>query len=187
MELGVTTIECKSGYGLTVEDELKILRVYKRLAEEKAIQVAPTFLGAHTIPSEYEDNRQGYIDLVTEEMIPAVVEEGLAEFCDIFVEESAFSIDEARQILVTAQAAGLTPKLHADQLSNCGGAELAAELEAASADHLEQISEAGIAAMADAGVTGVTLPLASLYTQEAFLNCRKLIDEGVTGGCSNRF
>lgn len=187
MELGVTTIECKSGYGLTVEDELKTLRVYKRLAEQKPIRIVSTFLGAHTIPPEYENNRQGYIDLVTEEMIPAVVEAQLAEFCDIFVEDSAFSVEEARQILVTAQAAGLTPKIHADQLSSCGGAELAAELEAASADHLEQISEAGITAMAEAGVTGVTLPLASLYTQEKPLNCRKLIEGGVNVAVATDF
>lgn len=179
MALGITTIECKSGYGLNVEDELKILRVYRWLAEEKPIQIVPTFLGAHTFPPEFKGDRQGYIDLVINEMIPAVAEENLAEFCDIFVEDSAFSVDEARQILVTAQAAGLTPKLHADQLTSCGGAELAAELEAASADHLEQISEAGIEAMAEAGVVGVTLPLASLYTQEPPLNCRKLIEGGV--------
>lgn len=179
MALGVTTIECKSGYGLNVKDELKILRVYKKLAEENPIHVVPTFLGAHTFPPEYKDARQEYIDLVINEMIPAVVDENLAEFCDIFVEESAFSVEEARRILVSAQAAGLTPKLHADQLTGCGGAELAAELEAASADHLEQISDAGIEAMAEAGVVGVTLPLASLYTQEPPLNCRRLIEGGV--------
>lgn len=179
MALGITTIECKSGYGLNVEDELKILRVYKKLAEEKPVQIVPTFLGAHTIPPEYKDDRQKYIDLVINEMIPAVVDENLAEFCDIFVEESAFSVEEARRILVSAQAAGLTPKLHADQLTRCGGVELAAELEAASADHLEQISDKGIEAMAEAGVVGVTLPLASLYTQESPLNCRRLIEGGV--------
>lgn len=178
-KLGVTTVECKSGYGLTVEDELKTLRVYKRLAGDQPVHIVPTLLGAHTIPPEFKENREGYIELLINEMIPAVAEEGLAEFCDIFVEDSAFSVDEARQILVTAQAAGLVPKLHADQLTSCGGAELAAELEAASADHLEQISEEGIAAMAETGVVGVTLPLASLYTQEQPLNCRKLIECGV--------
>jgi imidazolonepropionase len=112
-------------------------------------------------------------------MIPEVAEQELAEFCDIFAEESAFSIEESRRILTNAQAAGLTPKLHADQLTSCGGAELAAEMEAASADHLEKISDAGIEAMAKACVVGVTLPLASLYTQEEPLNCRKLVDGGV--------
>lgn len=179
VKLGVTAVECKSGYGLSVEDELKTLRVYRRLVDHFPVHIIPTFLGAHTIPPEYEDNREGYIRLVTEEMIPAVVEEGLAEFCDVFVEDSAFSVDEARKILLAGKAAGLTPKVHADQLTSCGGAELAAQMEAASAEHLEKISEKGIYAMAEAGVVGVTLPLASLYTQEDPLNCRKLIDAGV--------
>ncbi|PAU95317.1 imidazolonepropionase [Aliifodinibius salipaludis] len=178
-ELGVTTVECKSGYGLSVEDELKTLRVYKRLAEDQPMHIVPTFLGAHTIPPEYKDDRQAYIDLVIEDMIPEVAERELAEFCDIFTEESAFNIEESRRILTAAKAAGLTPKLHADQLTSCGGAELAAEVGAASADHLEKISDEGIAAMAKAGVVGVTLPLASLYTQEDPLNCRKLVDRGV--------
>jgi imidazolonepropionase len=177
--LGVTTVECKSGYGLSLEDELKTLRVYQRLAREQPMQIIPTFLGAHTIPPEYKDNRQAYIDLVVDEMIPKVAELQLAEFCDIFAEESAFSIEESRTILTAAKAAGLTPKLHADQLTSCGGAELAAELEAASADHLEKISNEGINGMAKAGVVGVTLPLASLYTQETPLNCRKLVEGGV--------
>jgi imidazolonepropionase len=177
--LGVTAVECKSGYGLSLEEELKILRVYKRLAEDQPLHVVATFLGAHTIPPEYKDNRKGYIDLVVEEMIPAVAEAGLAEYCDVFTEESAFTVEESRRILIAAQAAGLTPKMHADQLTSCGGAELAAEVEAASADHLEKISDAGIDAMSKAGVIGVTLPLASLYTQEKPLDCRKLVEGGV--------
>ena len=178
-KLGVTTVECKSGYGLSLEDELKTLRVYKKLAKETPVNIVSTFLGAHTIPPEFKNDREGYVDLIINEMIPAVAEEGLAEFCDVFVEKSAFPVEEARQILVTAQAAGLSSKLHADQLTSCGGAELAAELEAASADHLEQISDEGIEAMARAGVVGVTLPLASLYTQEKPLNCRRLIEGSV--------
>lgn len=177
--LGVTAVECKSGYGLSTEQELKILRVYKRLRQEQPLHIIPTFMGAHTVPPEYKDNREGYIDLLIEEMIPAVAEEGLAEFCDTFVEDSAFSVEEARRILAAGKAAGLTPKVHADQLTRCGGAELAAEMEAASADHLEQISDEGIKAMAEVGVTGVALPLASLYTQQKPLNCRKLVEAGV--------
>ncbi len=176
---GVTAVECKSGYGLSLEEELKILRVYKRLAEDQPLHIAATFLGAHTIPPEYKDNREGYLNVVVEEMIPAVAEQGLAEYCDVFTEESAFTVEESRRILVAAQAAGLTPKIHADQLTSCGGAELAAEVEAASADHLEKISDAGINAMSKAGVIGVTLPLASLYTQEDPLDCRRLVEEGV--------
>lgn len=177
--LGVTAVECKSGYGLSLEEELKILGVYKRLAENQPLHIISTFLGAHTIPPEYKNDREGYIDLVIEEMIPAVAEEGLAEYCDIFTEESAFTVEESRRILVAAKAAGLTPKLHADQLTSCGGAELAAEVEAASADHLEKIADSGIRAMAEAGVVGVTLPLASLYTQEEPLDCRRLVEGGV--------
>ncbi len=180
IRLGVTTVECKSGYGLTLEDELKLLCVYRRLDQHYTVNIIPTFLGAHTIPPEFKDDRKGYIDLVIEEMIPAVAEEKLAEFCDIFTEESAFTVEESRRILVAAQAHGVTPKLHADQLTSCGGAALAAELEAVSADHLEKITDEGIQAMAEAGVVGVTLPLASLYTQEQPLDCRRL----VTGGGS---
>ncbi len=176
---GVTAIECKSGYGLSIEDELKQLRVYKRLREESNVHMVPTFLGAHTIPPEYKENRKGYIDLVINEMIPAVAKENLAEFCDIFVEESAFTIEEARTIFEAGKNHGLTPKLHADQLSSGGGAELAAEVGAVSADHLEQISDEGIKQMAEKGVIGVTLPLASLYTQQPYLNCRTLVDGGV--------
>src|SRR5699024_11218692 len=115
-------------------------------------------------------------------IIAAVAEECLVEFCDVFAEESVFSIDESREILVAGQAAGLSPKLNADQLTSCGGAELAAEVEAASADHLEKISDAGIQEMAGAGVAGGTLPLASLYTQEEPHNCRQMVNGGVGGG-----
>ena len=176
---GVTAIECKSGYGLSLEDELKQLRVYKRLKEETPLHIVTTFLGAHTFPPEFKENRQGYIDLIINEMIPAVAEENLAEFCDIFVEESAFTIEEARTIFEAGKKHGLIPKLHADQLSSGGGAELAAEVGAVSADHLEQISNEGIRQMAEKGVVGVTLPLASLYTQQPYLNCRPLVEGGV--------
>lgn len=177
--LGVTTVECKSGYGLSTEHELKTLRVYRRLAGEGLQHIVSTFLGAHTLPPEFADDREGYLDLVCDEMIPAVAEEGLARFCDVFLEEGAFSREEARRVLVAGKAAGLEPKLHADQLSSCGGAELAGELEAASADHLEQVSGEGIAAMAEAGVVGVTLPIASLYTRQPPLDCRRLLEAGV--------
>lgn len=187
MATGVTAIECKSGYGLSPEDELKQLRVYKRLNENHPVHIASTFLGAHTIPPAYKENRDAYIDLVIEEMIPAVADEQLASFCDIFVEESAFTVDEARRIFEAGKRHGLTPKLHADQLSSGGGAELAAETGAISADHLEQISENGIRAMAEKGVIGVTLPIASLYTQQPYLNCRPLVDGGVNVAVATDF
>lgn len=176
---GVTAIECKSGYGLSLEDELKQLRVYNRLKEYSPVHIVSTFLGAHTFPPEFKENRRGYIDLIIHEMIPAVAGEGLAEFCDIFVEDSAFTVDEAREIFQAGKEHGLTAKLHADQLSSGGGAELAAEVGAVSADHLEQVSDNGIKQMAEQGVVGVTLPIASLYTQQPYLNCRRLIEGGV--------
>lgn len=184
---GVTAIECKSGYGLSSEDELKQLRVYRRLRESASVHIVSTFLGAHTIPPEYKENREEYIDLVITEMIPAVAEEKLADFCDIFVEESAFTLDEARRIFDAGKKHGLRPKLHADQLSSGGGAELAAEVGAISADHLEQISDTGIRKMAEAGVVGVTLPLASLYTQQPYLDCRKLVEGGVNVAVATDF
>ncbi len=179
MMTGVTSIECKSGYGLSMEDELKQLRVYKRLRENYPVHLESTFLGAHTIPSEFKNDRSSYIDLIINEMIPKVAEENLASFCDIFVEDSAFSLDEARRIFDAGKKHRLIPKLHADQLTSGGGAELAAEVGAVSADHLEQISDNGVHEMSDKGVIGVTLPLASLYTQQPYLNCRRLVDGGV--------
>src|SRR5699024_11593042 len=143
VKLGLTTVECKSGYGLSVEDELKAIRVYPRLAEEQPVDIVSTFLVARTLPPGFNDSRQGYIKLITEEIIPAVAEEGLAEFCDVFAEESAFSIDESREILVAGLAAGLSPQLHAEQLTSCGGAVLAAAGGSARVVHLEYISDDG--------------------------------------------
>lgn len=177
--LGVTTVECKSGYGLSVAQELKLLRVYRRLAEEGPTRIAATLLGAHTVPSEHREGRAEYLREVTERMIPAAAAEGLAEFCDVFVERGAFSADEARAVLRAGLRHGLRPKLHADQLSDGGGAALAAEVGAASADHLEHASDAGIRAMADAGVVAVSLPLASLYLGQPPFAARRFIDAGV--------
>lgn len=177
--LGVTTIECKSGYGLTTDDELKLLRVYRLLAESAVARIVPTFLGAHVVPEEFRGRRDQYLRLICEEMIPRVVGEKLATFCDVFVEESAFTVNEARTILTRAGEFGLRAKLHADQLSDGGGAALAAEVRAVSADHLEQVSDDGILALRDGGVTAVALPFASLYVHAPPLNARRLIDAGV--------
>ena len=179
MALGVTTVECKSGYGLNIETELRLLRVYQRLGREGAARIIPTFLGAHVVPPEFRDRREDYIRLLIEELIPLVTGQGLARFCDAFVEDTAFTVPEARRILSAGKAAGLGAKLHADQLSSCGGAELAAELGAVSADHLECVSPAGIAAMAKSGTIAVSLPLASLYLNHAPLPARRLIEAGV--------
>jgi imidazolonepropionase len=179
LALGVTTVEAKSGYGLELDAELRTLRAYRRLAEAGPVRIVPTFLGAHTVPPEFRDRREGYLDLVVREMIPAVARERLAVFCDAFVERSAFSVDEARRVFQAATAAGLVPKLHADQITPGGGAELAAEVGAVSADHLECVSEAGITALARAGVVAVSLPIATLYLGQAPQPSRRLIDAGV--------
>ncbi len=177
--LGVTTVEAKSGYGLSLDDELRLLEVYAHLAAGQAQLIVPTLLAAHVVPPEYRDRRDAYVRLVVEEIIPAVARRGLARYCDVFVEEGAFPVAEARRIFAAGRAHGLVPKLHADQLSDCGGAELAAEVGAASADHLERISEAGIRRLAEAGVVAVSLPFASLYLNVAPLPARRLIEAGV--------
>jgi imidazolonepropionase len=155
---GTTTVEAKSGYGLSVADELKMLRVLRRVADETPLEVSPTLLGAHEIPDEYRGRAREYVDLVVSEMIPRAATEGLAEGCDVFCEAHVFSVDEARRVLRAARDHGLALRFHADQLTRSGGAELAAELGAASADHLEQIDEAGIERLVEAGVHAVLLP-----------------------------
>ena len=177
--LGVTTVECKSGYGLDLETELRLLRVYQALAASQPTRLVPTFLGAHVVPTEHRADRSAYLRLLLDRMIPAVAAAGLARCCDVFVEDTAFSVDEARQIFLAGKAVGLAPKLHADQLSAGGGAELAAEVGALSADHLECASDAGIAAMAAAGVVAVSLPIATLYLNQTPMPARKFIAAGV--------
>lgn len=179
LALGVTTVECKSGYGLDATTELKLLRVYRALAEQGPCRIVPTFLGAHIVPPEHRDDRRVYIDLLIREMLPAIAKDSLARCCDVFVEETAFSIAEAREILEAGKRAGLAPKLHADQLSDGGGAALAAEVGALSADHLEHASDAGIAAMAAAEVVAVSLPIASLYLRQPPMPARRFIEAGV--------
>jgi imidazolonepropionase len=179
LRLGVTTVECKSGYGLTPEDEAKLLRVYRRLAAEGPQRIEATFLGAHVVPPEHREDREAYLRLLTEAMIPQVVAEGLARFCDVFVEDTAFTPEEARRLFAAAKAHGLIPKLHADQLSDTGGAALAAEVGAASADHLECVSDEGIRAMARAGVVAVSLPIATLVLGQEPMPARRLIEAGV--------
>jgi imidazolonepropionase len=177
---GTTTIEAKSGYGLTVEDELKILRAIKTLNEETPLRYVPTFLGAHDIPSEYKSRRQTYVTLVINEMLPRVAEERLAEYCDVFCEEEVFTIDEAWQILSAARCHGLGLRVHADQLSLSGGAKLAAELNAATADHLEHTDANGIMALKAARVRPVLLP-GSVYalSSNQYPPARQMIDAGL--------
>jgi imidazolonepropionase len=176
----VTTIEAKSGYGLSLKDELKILEVMRTLDEDHPADVVPTFLGAHTVPKEFKNNRQSYVGLLTEEMIPRIAEGKLAEFCDVFCEEKAFNLEESKKILETGKRYGLKPKIHADQLSSGGGAELAAEVGAYSADHLEYVSPNGIERMAEKGVTAILLPGASFFlSMKKLPPAREMIEKGV--------
>ena len=179
LDLGVTTVECKSGYGLEPATELKQLQVYRQLTRQQPVDLIPTFLGAHMVPDEYQGNRKEYIRLLCEVLIPSVVEQKLALFCDVFVEEGAFSIAEARKILDTARQAGLGLKVHADQLSNSGGAQFAAGLGAISAEHLEYADNKGIKALAKAGTVAVSLPLASMFLRERYLPAREMLEAGV--------
>ncbi len=177
--LGVTTVEAKSGYGLDFDNELKQLEVYRRLNESQPVEIVPTFLGAHLVPAEYRDRRKDYLELLCKHLIPEVAGQGLARFCDVFIEQNAFSLAEGRRILEAAKQQGLGLKIHADQLSCGGGAGLAAELGAVSAEHLEYASDHDIAAMADVGTVAVSLPLASMYLREPYLPARKWIAAGV--------
>jgi len=156
LKCGTTTVEAKSGYGLTLDDELKILRVMQRLNQETPLEVVPTFLGAHAVP---RDSSAGeYVDLVINEMLPRVAKERVAEFCDVFCELGYFDVEQSRKILTAAKKLGLKLRGHVDQLTNSGGAKLMAELGAATADHLEKTDEQGIAALKTANVQPVLLP-----------------------------
>ncbi|TVP44013.1 MAG: imidazolonepropionase [Halomonas sp.] len=155
---GVTTVEIKSGYGLTIKDELKMLRVARRLGEILPVNVVTTLLGAHALPPEYKDDSDGYIDLVCQEMIPAAVAEGLADAVDVFCEKIAFSVAQCERVFEAAQRHGLPIKAHAEQLSNLGGTVMAARHGALSADHIEYLDDTGIAAMREAGSVAVILP-----------------------------
>ncbi len=179
LALGITTVECKSGYGLTLEDECKQLRVYKRLAAVHPVKLVSTVLSAHIVPAEYRSNRRKYIDLIRQEILPAVAEEGLASFCDVFVEETAFSVEEAEEILTSAAVLGLRARLHVDQLRDGGGAALAARMHAISADHLEYASAAGIQAMAEQDVVAVSLPFATFNLRQRAMPARAFIDASV--------
>ncbi len=163
LDQGVTTAEVKSGYGLTVADEVKLLRAVRHLGTDQPIELVPTLLCAHAVPEEHRSDRARFVSLCVEEIIPAVAQEDLAKTCDIFVDEGAFTHDEARKILGAARAKGLAVRLHADQLTANAGSELAAELGARSADHLENVSPAGVAALAKAGVSAVLVPTSTLF------------------------
>lgn len=177
---GTTTVEAKSGYGLSTEDELRMLRVIRRAGATLPIEIVPTFLGAHTVPPEFAGEPRRYVDLIINEMLPQVAAAGLAESCDIFCERGYFDLDAARTILRAAQGHGLSLRMHVDQLSNYGGAALAAELGAATADHLEQTEADGIAALRQAEVQPVLLP-GSVYAlgKTRYPRARDMIEAGL--------
>ncbi|MGH9905307.1 MAG: imidazolonepropionase [Pyrinomonadaceae bacterium] len=180
LRTGTTTVEAKSGYGLTLEDELKILRAIKVLNEQTPLRYVPTFLGAHDIPPEYKARRDAYVSLLIDEMIPRVAQEELAEYCDVFCETNVFTTDESWKILSAARCHGLGLRIHADQLSLSGGAKLAAELGATTADHLEHADTEGIAALKSAEIQPVLLP-GSVYalSSSRYPPARKMIDAGL--------
>ena len=178
LRLGITTVEGKSGYGLDRDTELKQLRVMRRLNEAHPADIVSTFMGAHATPAEWKGREDEFIDFNIREMFPLVAQEGLAEFADIFCEKDVFTIEQSRRYLQAAREQGFKLKIHADEIVQFGGAELAGELHCISADHLLQASDAGIRAMADAGVVATLLPLTAFSLRETFARGREMIDAG---------
>lgn len=181
LSFGVTTVEGKSGYGVEDFDtEIRQLEVAKKLNEDHHVDLVSTFMGAHAIPMKYKDNPDEFVDIIINEQIPEVVKRGLAEFCDVFAEEGVFTIDQSRKILLAAREQGMKLKIHADEIVTLGGAELAAEIECVSADHLIAASDEGIKAMGEKGVIGNILPGTSFNLQTGhFANPKKMIEENV--------
>jgi imidazolonepropionase len=188
---GVTTVEVKSGYGLSLEHELETLRVARRLADSLPMRVVSTWLGAHEIPLEFRERAQGrreYVELLVHEMLPRVASERLARFADVFCEPGVFTVEESREILLAARAAGLALKLHADELASSGGAELAAQLGATSADHLAAVNDVGIAALAAAGTVATLLPATMLFLgRQQQAPARRMIESGVAVALATDF
>ena len=176
---GTTTVEAKSGYGLSQHDEMKQLQALRRAAEGTSITIVPTFLGAHEVPDEYRSDRATYIEILTEEMIPAVAQDHLARFCDVFCDRGVYTVDESRTILRAGAAHGLRPKLHADELADVGAAALAAEVRAISADHLLHASDTGLQAMRRAGTIAVLLPGTAFTLGLPYARARDMIGMGL--------
>jgi imidazolonepropionase len=178
MQLGTGAIEIKSGYGLSVEGELKMLRVIKKLKELSPISIKATFLGAHTYPIQFKENHQAYIDLIINEMLPVIAEEQLADYIDVFCETGFFSPEETERICKVGMQYGLKPKIHANQLNLSGGTQIGVKLGAISVDHLETMDDAAIKALAASNTIGTLLPTAAFFLRMPFQPARKLIDAG---------
>ncbi len=179
ISFGITTCEAKSGYGLDMENEIKMLEVIKALGENHPADVVPTFMGAHAIPPEYEGRGDEYIDMMCDELIPEVRRRGLAEFCDVFCEDSVFDSAQSKKYLEAARAHGFELKIHADEIEDIGGSKLAGELEAVSAEHLIAAGEEGMDSMAEGGTTAMLLPATSFYLGKTFAPARTMIEKGI--------
>lgn len=179
LRFGTTTLEIKSGYGLDTESELKMLRAIHRVGQDTPLDIVPTFLGAHAVPPEFAGAPNDYVDLLVNEMIPAVARQDLARFCDVFCEKGVFDLQQGRRILEAGRACGLSPKIHADEVHDLGGAGLAAALGAASADHLLAASQGSLKAMAEQGIVAVLLPATAYSLRKPFAPARRMIELGV--------
>ena len=179
LRFGTTTCEAKSGYGLTTEEECKQLRAIRSLDRRHPIDLVATFMGAHALPQAYQDDREAYVSLVCEEMIPRIAEEKLAEFCDVFCETGVFTAEESRRILEAGKRYGLRPKIHADEIDPIGGSRLAGEIGAISAEHLIVCPEEGIASMARGGTVACLLPATSFYLGAEYAPARRMVEAGV--------
>ncbi|MBR0127066.1 MAG: imidazolonepropionase [Firmicutes bacterium] len=187
LSMGITTCEVKSGYGLTKDSELKMLRVIRAMNENHKMDVVPTFMGAHAIPPEYEGRGDEYIDFLCEEVIPQVKKEGLAEFCDIFCEDAVFNAEQSRRYLQAARDAEFELKIHADEIEAIGGTELAGEMRATSAEHLIAIKESGMDAMAEGGTTAMCLPATSFYLGATYAPAKKMVEKGIPVAIASDF
>ena len=187
LALGTTTCEAKSGYGLTPDDEVKQLNVVKRLKGEQPVELVSTFMGAHAVPGEYMDDKEAYISLIIDAMLPYIAERGLAEYCDVFCETAVFSALEAERILSAAQKLGLGAKIHADEIDAIGGSEGAAELGAVSAEHLIAITENGMDMLAHSGTIAVLLPATSFYLGKGYAPARRMIEKGIPVAVASDF
>lgn len=187
LRMGTTTCEAKSGYGLDPENEYKQLRAIRSLNETQPVELVPTFLGAHALPEEFKNDREGFLRLLCEEMIPTVAREHLAEFCDVFCETGVFTAEESRRILNAGKQCGLLPKIHADEIDPIGGSQLAGEIGAITAEHLIVCPEEGIKSMAKGGTIACLLPATSFYLGATFAPARAMIDAGVAVAVATDF
>ncbi len=179
LQMGVTTVECKSGYGLDLQTELKQLEAVRILQQEQPVELVPTFLGAHAWPPEYEGNQEGYVGFLVDTVLPAVREQGVAEYVDVFTEKGVFSVEQSRRIFQRAVELGFSLRVHADEMHTLGGAELAAELGMASADHLLMVSPQGISALAESDVMPILLPGTAFSLRKPYAPARKMLEAGL--------